>query len=260
MMHAARILVTGFEPNDDGLNASQVVVESLVSDAPAALESLGDRLRYSILPGNTHILTDTLVALIEEQQPDFCFLVGQAPGRSKITFERVATNLRDFMVADRAGNTESGSSILADAPDAYFSTIDASQLAQNLDSAGIPASPSNHARQSSLQPGTLRRAPPCGNEASTHESDLHAHSATAVAGQRPLGRPPDHAAHDVTRCCGAHYMLRHRHANQTLRTVMTVMQGRAMAPCVVSCGRHPRCLVQMTINTKIDPFWDDSAG
>lgn len=144
-MHAARILVTGFEPNDDGLNASQVVVESLVSDAPAALESLGDRLRYSILPGNTHILTDTLVALIEEQQPDFCFLVGQAPGRSKITFERVATNLRDFMVADRAGNTESGSSILADAPDAYFSTIDASQLAQNLDSAGILASPSNHA-------------------------------------------------------------------------------------------------------------------
>ncbi len=142
---AARILVTGFEPNDDGLNASQIIVESLVSDVPAALKPLADRLRYSILPGNTHTLTDALVMLIEEHQPEFCLLVGQAPGRSKITFERVATNLRDFMVPDRAGNSEAGSRILADAPAAYFSTIDVLKLEQILAHAGIPAAPSNHA-------------------------------------------------------------------------------------------------------------------
>lgn len=104
-MPAARILTTALEPNDNGLNASQVVVESLVSNAPAPLESLGNRLRYAILPGNTHTLTDALVTLIDEHRPDFCVLVGQAPGRSKITFERFATNLRDFMVPDR-GNLD----------------------------------------------------------------------------------------------------------------------------------------------------------
>jgi len=119
-MPAARILTTAFEPNDNGLNASQVVVESLVSNPPALLESLGNRLRYAILPGNTHTLTDVLVTLIDEHQPDFCVLVGQAPGRSKITFERVATNLRDFMVPDRAGNLETGSHIFADAPAGYL--------------------------------------------------------------------------------------------------------------------------------------------
>jgi pyroglutamyl-peptidase len=142
---ADRILVAGFVPNDDGLNASQAVVESLKSEPPAALKPLGDRLRYAILPGDTHVLTDALVALIEEHDPAACVLVGQAPGRSKITFERIATNLRDFMVPDRAGNLEAGSRILAGAPAAYFSTVDALQLARTLESAGIPAAPSNHA-------------------------------------------------------------------------------------------------------------------
>ncbi len=50
----------------------QVVVESLASNAPALLESLGNRLRYAILPDNTHTLTDYLVTLIDEHQPDFC--------------------------------------------------------------------------------------------------------------------------------------------------------------------------------------------
>jgi len=144
-MPVARILVTGFEPNDDGLNASQAVVESLIGDVPVALRPLGDHLHLAILPGNTHTVSVSLIALIEEHQPNFCVLVGQAPGRSKVTFERVATNLRDFMVADRAGNVETGSRIFAEAPAAYFSTLDALQLAKLLESAGIPAAPSNNA-------------------------------------------------------------------------------------------------------------------
>jgi len=144
-MASARILVTGFEPNDDGLNASQVSVESLINDAPTSLNTLSEHLRFAILPGNTNALTETLLAVIEEHQPRFCLLVGQAPGRSKITFERVATNLRDFKVADRAGNLETGSRILLEAPAAYFTTVDALQLANLLEGAGIPAAPSNHA-------------------------------------------------------------------------------------------------------------------
>ncbi len=130
-MPVARILVTGFEPNDDGLNASQAVVESLIGDVPVALRPFGDHLHLAVLPGNTHTVSVSLIELIEEHQPNFCVLVGQAPGRSKVTFERVATNLRDFMVADRAGNIETGSHIFAEAPAAYFSTLDALELANS---------------------------------------------------------------------------------------------------------------------------------
>ncbi len=140
-----RLLLTGFEPNDDGLNASQIVVESVATDLPQSCASYGDQLRCAILPGDTNRLASTLCGLIDEHQADVCLLVGQAPGRSRVTFERLATNLRDFMVPDRAGNLEAGTVIAPSAPAAYFSTLDALRLAQGLTTAGIPAAPSNHA-------------------------------------------------------------------------------------------------------------------
>jgi pyroglutamyl-peptidase len=140
-----RLLLTGFEPNDDGVNASQIVVESVATDLPQSCTSYGDRMRCAILPGDTNRLASTLCGLIDEHEADVCLLVGQAPGRTRVTFERLATNLRDFMVPDRAGNLEAGTVILPTAPAAYFSTLDALGLAQGLITAGIPAAPSNHA-------------------------------------------------------------------------------------------------------------------
>jgi pyroglutamyl-peptidase len=140
------VLVSGFEPNDAGVNASELLVRSLVADLPLNLAPIRDRLRFAILPGDTNALTKAIEGLLEEHQPDVWLLTGQAPGRGRVTFERIATNFRDFMVPDRAGNFETGSPILATAPAAYFSTLgEASHLADLLQREGVPAAPSNHA-------------------------------------------------------------------------------------------------------------------
>jgi pyroglutamyl-peptidase len=141
-----RVLVTGFVPNDTGVNASQLLVESMAAETPGPLGVLQHNIAYAILPGDTNVLGDALVTAIEEHRPDLCLLVGQDPGGRRIKFERIATNLRDFMVPDAAGNMEVGSRIVIDAPAAYFSTLDdPARLACMLEKHGIPATPSNHA-------------------------------------------------------------------------------------------------------------------
>ncbi len=139
------ILVTAFEPNDDGLNASQVVLESLGRNPTPSLRSVKARLEWMTLPGDTNALEGALYRKIADCRPDVCLLVGQAPGRSKVTFERVATNLRDFMVPDGRGNVESGTTIIHNGPAAYFSNVDVSDISRLLRESGIPSAPSNHA-------------------------------------------------------------------------------------------------------------------
>ena len=48
------ILVTGFEPNDDGLNASKILVESLRDDPPESLSGFRDLIHYAVIPANTN--------------------------------------------------------------------------------------------------------------------------------------------------------------------------------------------------------------
>lgn len=47
------ILVTGFEPNDDGLNASKILVESFATDIPQKLSPFDHLLHYEIMPPDT---------------------------------------------------------------------------------------------------------------------------------------------------------------------------------------------------------------
>lgn len=51
------ILLTGFEPNDDGLNASKILVESLATDIPKKLCSFEHLLHYEIIPPDTNKLS-----------------------------------------------------------------------------------------------------------------------------------------------------------------------------------------------------------
>ena len=44
------ILLTGFEPNDNGLNASQILVESFNNDLPKNLSSFAHLLHFPPLP------------------------------------------------------------------------------------------------------------------------------------------------------------------------------------------------------------------
>lgn len=50
------ILITGFEPNDDGLNASKILVESLRDEPPENLSSIRELIHYEIIPPSSNKL------------------------------------------------------------------------------------------------------------------------------------------------------------------------------------------------------------
>ena len=140
------VLVTGFESNARGLNASEVLIKSLEEYLTPQLLKYQNSLRFSIIPGNTNILGDIFDELVECYSPDICVFTGQAPGRNKITLERIATNIKNFKKPDRAGNLSLGEKIIADGEAAYFSTLPKLEnLVAILEENNIPAAISNYA-------------------------------------------------------------------------------------------------------------------
>lgn len=139
------ILVTGFESNDGEMNASEVVVRSLERHSPPSVVASDCQFTWMILPGDTDRLKDVLYGKLAELAPAACLLLGQAPGRAKVTLERIGTNLRDFMVPDRQGNLECGSAIIEGAPAAYFGNFEITHVLRALHHCNVPCAPSNHA-------------------------------------------------------------------------------------------------------------------
>lgn len=139
------ILVTGFEPNDDGLNASKILVESLRDDPPESLLEISEPIHYVVMPPSTNRLRTAILEDLSRYKPAYCVFTGQAPGRNKITFERLATNLKDFGSPDGAGNQPHGDFIETDGPAAYWSNLpNQEMLVERLNESGIPAAFSNH--------------------------------------------------------------------------------------------------------------------
>ncbi len=140
------ILLTGFEANDNGLNASEILVESLAKDFPENIQFFANLIHFEILPCDTNKLGSILIDRINFYKPEFCIFVGQAPGRNKITIERIATNLKDFNSPDRAGNLPKGELIEKDGPVAYWSNLPILEtVIDKLNDTNIPAAISNYA-------------------------------------------------------------------------------------------------------------------
>ena len=78
-------------------------------------------------------------------KPDLVLAIGQAGGRSAVTPERIAVNIRDARIEDNEGNRPVGAFVVDDGPAAYFATIDVMAAAKAIESAGIPATVSNSA-------------------------------------------------------------------------------------------------------------------
>ena len=134
-----KVLVTGFEPNDDGINASQRVVESLRDDFSSGLHTLPAAFEFRIMPGNTNSLGLVVDEALDSIGPDICIGIGQS-NYNKITLELLAKNIRHFATPDRAGNAPKWESIVDDAPAAYLTTLhDTKGLCSFLESHGIPA-------------------------------------------------------------------------------------------------------------------------
>ena len=135
-----RLLITGFDPfGGNAVNPSWLAVESLPNQ-------IGDYVLCKLPIPTVFGKAATLVLKkAEEFQPDLILCVGLASGRTAVTPERIAVNIRDARIADNEGNQPSGDRVAIDGPAAYIATAPVEKMAQAIRDAGIPACVSNTA-------------------------------------------------------------------------------------------------------------------
>lgn len=136
-----KILITGFEPfGGASINPALEAVNKL---ADCELEN--GKIVVCEVPVTRYESIDTVIAAIEEHQPDVVITVGQAGGRTAITPERVAINVDDFRIKDNGGFQPVDEPIVEGGPDAYFSTLPIKAITASLQEKGIPCQVSNTA-------------------------------------------------------------------------------------------------------------------
>ena len=134
-----KVLITGFEANDNTINASELVVASLNTNPPAEISQYINSIDFRILPGDTNSLEEVINELLQKIEPNICIGIGQARGYNKITIERMAKNLKYFVSLDKMGNVPKGESIVSNAPIAYWNTLNnIESLVAVLESHNIP--------------------------------------------------------------------------------------------------------------------------
>ena len=140
----ASILVTGYEPfGGRDVNPSQQIVEALARrDVP------GVTLHTAVLPVEYDVCVDVVLEEMERVRPDAVIACGLAAGRTSVTPERVAVNVKgtstDPTSCDNAGIRKLDEPI-SDGPDGIFATLPVRAIQQALVAAGIPSTVSNTA-------------------------------------------------------------------------------------------------------------------
>jgi pyroglutamyl-peptidase len=137
------VLITGFGPYREDMNASGVLVRSLKEDLPTTLDHLKDLLAFEVVTCDDtsreteHLsLENQLDELLRRHEPELCIHTGQAPPYNKIMVERIATNsfMREVIDPGR--------------PVAYWSNLPGTEgLSVALEAHNIPAGNSFYAGQ-----------------------------------------------------------------------------------------------------------------
>lgn len=135
-----KVLLTGFEPNDDDTNASEIVIRALQDRLPTDLAESAVEGHFQILPGDTNKLGEVIEGMLGTLMPDVCIGIGQARGYNKIAIERMAKNLRYFVTPDKAGNAPKGEAVVPEGAIAYWHSLQNLETAVSaLTGSGIPA-------------------------------------------------------------------------------------------------------------------------
>ena len=128
-----RILVTGFDPfGGQPVNPAREAVLRL-PDTVGGYEII--KLEIPTVFG---LAAETVLQAAEELRPHAILCVGQAGGRSAVTPEVVAINLREATIPDNAGNIPVNTPVVENAPAAYFSTLPVRDMVQAVKERGIP--------------------------------------------------------------------------------------------------------------------------
>ena len=135
-----KILLTAFEPfGGDTVNPAEEAIALVKSEIKGA-EIV--KCRVPVVFGKA---IETVHAAMVRENPDVIFCIGQAGGRKEVTPERVAINCDDARIPDNEGNQPVDQPILADGPDAYFSTLPIRKMVEYMKKANVPAAVSNSA-------------------------------------------------------------------------------------------------------------------
>lgn len=135
-----KLLITGFDPFGGGtINPSWEAVKRLP-------EVIGEYEVYTMeIPTVMSLAAKIVLEKAAEICPDVILCVGQAGGRSAVTPERIAINVRTARLPDNAGNQPMEEIVVPGGPDGIFSTVPVAKMAQAIQDAGLPGAVSNTA-------------------------------------------------------------------------------------------------------------------
>ena len=130
-----KLLITGFEPfGGEKINPSWEAVKLLP-------EKIGD---FEIIKAEIPVVfekaAETVLAKAEELKPNAIICVGQAGGRTGVTPEMVAINLRFASIPDNEGNQPKDVPCISDGENAYFATLPVRKMVEAVSEASIPCS------------------------------------------------------------------------------------------------------------------------
>ncbi|MBN2853086.1 MAG: pyroglutamyl-peptidase I [Clostridia bacterium] len=113
-----KLILTAFEPFGDNDINPTIDILNMVPDSIGHMTII-----KKILPVVYSTCFDLLEPLIEAEQPDFVVCMGLAGGRSKISVERIAVNMKSAGIADNEGNLFKGELIHENGKVGYFTTL-----------------------------------------------------------------------------------------------------------------------------------------
>lgn len=129
-----KVLVTGFDPfGGDKVNPAYEAVKKMPAEIAGA-EII--KLEVPTVFGKS---SQVVREAIKEHQPEMVICVGQAGGRSAVSFERVAINLAEARIPDNEGNQPFDTALEEDGPAAYFTTLPIKAMTKNVQDHGLPA-------------------------------------------------------------------------------------------------------------------------
>jgi len=127
-----KLLITGFEPfGGESINPSWEAVSRL----PDQIN--GYTLTKLLIPVEFDTAAKSVLCKAKEIFPDIILCIGQAGGRSAITPELVAINLRYAKIPDNAGFQPMDEPVISGGECAYFSTLPVRQMAEAIKASGI---------------------------------------------------------------------------------------------------------------------------
>ncbi|MGM9646891.1 MAG: pyroglutamyl-peptidase I [Eubacteriales bacterium] len=128
-----KILLTGFAPfGGEPINPSYEAIKLL----PDYLD--GHQLIKREMPVSYDASPSLLTWMVDHYRPDAVVCVGQAGGRTAITPEYVAINLKHGAMPDNSGVCYADQPVIADGPAAYFTNLPVRQMVSALRKEGLP--------------------------------------------------------------------------------------------------------------------------